>query len=49
MGPNDKSRNVCSQILYNYSNEDECDFRSCNLDMSKKIKCSKKIFHIRLK
>lgn len=30
MGPNDKSRNVCSQILYNYSNIDDHDFKSCN-------------------
>lgn len=30
MGPNDKSRNVCSQILYHYSNND-CNFKSANI------------------
>ena len=30
MGPNDKSRNVCSQILYNYSKNGEYKFNSLN-------------------
>lgn len=30
MGPNDKSRNVCSQILYNYSRVDDINFKSVN-------------------
>ena len=30
MGPNDKSRNVCSQILYNYSQNNKYNFKSLN-------------------
>jgi hypothetical protein len=30
MGPNDKSRNVCSQILFNYSKNDNIEFKSFN-------------------
>lgn len=31
MGPNDKSRNVCSQILYHYSNTDNNFKNNCSL------------------
>ena len=41
MGPNDKSRNVCSQILYNYSKNDDCGFKSYNFDINKTIHSDK--------
>jgi len=41
MGPNDKSRNVCSQILYNYSKNDDCEFKSYNFEITKPIHSGK--------
>lgn len=52
MGPNDKSRNVCSQILYNYSHKDNYEFKSINYQTklvntnAKKLNNTKKLNYI---